>query len=99
MRLVFLLLALICVAAGVLFGALNPDPARVDFYWFGLDASLGVLLLTAALSGAILAGAALLVGVIWPLQARLRKSRRSASAAAASLPQQTLPVPTGTDPV
>lgn len=81
MRLAFLLLALFCIAAGVLFGALNPDPARVDFYWFDLDASLGVLLLSAALAGAMLGGLALLLGVIWPLQARLRKARRAAPAA------------------
>jgi putative membrane protein len=93
MRLVFLLLALLCVAAGVLFGALNPDPARVDFYWFGLDASLGVLLLAFAFLGAVLGGVALLIGVIWPLQARLRKSRRSqaAQAVAAPIPQEPDP--------
>ena len=84
MRLVFLLLALVCIASGVLFGALNPDPARVDFYWFGLDASLGVLLLSAALVGAVLGGIALMVGVVWPLQSKLRKARRAQAVVATS---------------
>jgi putative membrane protein len=81
MRLVFLFLALSCIAAGILFGALNPQPARVDFYWFALDGSLGLLLLGSALGGAILGGCAMLVGMVWPLQARLRRARRDAARA------------------
>lgn len=76
MRLVFLFLALLCVAAGILFGALNPQPARVDFYWFAFDGSLGALLLVFAFAGAGFGGVALLVGVVWPLQRRLRRTRR-----------------------
>ena len=98
MRLAFLLLALFCIAAGVLFGALNPDPARVDFYWFGLDASLGVLLLSAALLGAILGGIALIVGVVWPLQAKVRKARRAQAVIASSnVATDELPLLPGTD--
>lgn len=76
MRLVFLFLALLCVAAGILFGALNPQSARVDFYWFAFEGSLGALLLIFAFAGAGFGGAALLVGVVWPLQSRLRRTRR-----------------------
>jgi lipopolysaccharide assembly protein A len=76
MRVVFLLLSLLFIVAGIVFGALNPQPVRVDFYWFALDGSLGAMLLVSALLGATLGGAALLTGVIWPLQRRLRRSRR-----------------------
>jgi putative membrane protein len=84
MRLVFLFLALTCIAAGILFGALNPHAARVDFYWFALDGSLGLLLLGSALGGAVLGGIAMLVGMVWPLQARLRRARRDAARARGS---------------
>jgi uncharacterized integral membrane protein len=90
MRLFFLILALVFAAAGILFGALNPEPVRIDFYWFGIDASLGVLLLASALLGAILGGTALLVGVIWPLQAKLRRARRQTAAVAAPAPPEHL---------
>jgi putative membrane protein len=88
MRLLFLLTSLLFVAAGIVFGALNPEPARVDFYWFGFNASLGVLLLLFALVGAVGGGVALWIGKIWPLQRSLRRARRERSQAAvpASLP-------------
>lgn len=79
MRLLFLLISLLFVAAGLVFGALNAAPARIDFYWFALDASLGVLLLLAAFAGAIAGGVALWVGKIWPLQRALQRARREAS--------------------
>lgn len=76
MRLFFLLLSLFCIAAGILFGALNPHAARVDFYWFDIEGSLGALLLLAALLGAAIGGFALHAGVVFPLQRRLRRLRR-----------------------
>lgn len=89
MRLVFLFLALLCVAAGILFGALNPQSARVDFYWFAFEGSLGALLLIFAFAGAGFGGAALLVGVVWPLQSRLHRTRREH--ARNSVPEPTPP--------
>jgi lipopolysaccharide assembly protein A len=87
MRLFFLLLSLFCLGAGLLFGALNPQPARIDFYWFAFDGSLGVLLLLAALAGALAGGAAVVMGMVWPLQQRLRAARRAnASREPATLP-------------
>ena len=81
MRLLFLLLSLIFIAAGIVFGALNSDPARVDFYWFAFDASLGALLLLAAFLGAVCGGIALWMGKVWPLQRSLRRARREQSRA------------------
>lgn len=76
MRIVFLLLALLFLAAGIVFGALNPAPVTVDFYWWQVPLSLGFALLVGALVGAIVAGLVLTVSVIWPLRARLRKAQR-----------------------
>jgi uncharacterized integral membrane protein len=76
MRLIFLLLALVCVAAGVLFGALNPQPVEVDFYWFRIDAALGATFLVSALIGVVLGGIAMQLGVVWPLRRRLKRARR-----------------------
>ncbi|MBB5208508.1 lipopolysaccharide assembly protein LapA domain-containing protein [Chiayiivirga flava] len=80
MRIVFLLLAFVFLAAGVVFGALNPEPVTVDFYWVQLPVSAGFALLLAALAGAVLAGLVLTVSVIWPLRARLRRLQRRSPA-------------------
>jgi putative membrane protein len=91
MRLIFLILALACVAVGLFFGALNPLPMRIDFYWFAIDASTGVALLGSALLGAACGGVAVVVGVVWPLQSRLRKVRRA--------PPPAAPVPEAGSPL
>lgn len=83
MRLLYLALAIAFAALGILFGALNPDPVSVDFYWRSLSVSLGAALLVAAFAGALLGGLAMLVGVVWPLQARLRRARREQAKAPA----------------
>ena len=98
MRLLFLLLSLLFIAAGIVFGALNADPARVDFYWFAFDASLGALLLLATFVGAICGGAALWIGKVWPLQRSLRRVRRDQSKAPESvLPPADAPLRNGPD--
>jgi uncharacterized integral membrane protein len=75
-----ILLALVFVAGGVLFGAFNPNTVHVDFHVFQIPASLGVALLVALFLGAALGGIAVTVGIVWPLQRRLRKlSRETAS--------------------
>ena len=81
MRIAFLLFALVFLAAGIVFGALNPAPVTVDFYWLQVPLSLGFALLLAALVGAVLAGLVLLVSVIWPLRARLRRVQRQRAGA------------------
>lgn len=82
MRIVFLLLALLFLAVGIVFGALNPAPVTVDFYWLQAPISLGFGLLVAALIGAIAGGLVLTVSVIWPLRARLRKAQRRSAGTA-----------------
>jgi len=70
------LIALAFLAAGVLFGAFNPQVVNIDFHWFVIPASLGVALLMAVLVGAVLGGIAVTVGIAWPLRRQLRKARR-----------------------
>lgn len=69
------LLLLLFVAAGFLLGALNPQPVALDFYGWTLELGLGLLVWMAALVGALLAGAVLIVG---------RSRRREAPAAMSS---------------
>src|SRR5260221_8042473 len=82
------LIALAFVAGGVLFGAFNPQTVTLDFHFLRIDASLGVALLVAVFIGALLGGIAVAVGVVWPLQRRLRKAQRElvASTPAAAPP-------------
>lgn len=94
MRLIFLVVSLACVAAGLLFGALNPQPARIDLYWHAFEGSLGLLLLCALLAGAFAGGLAVLAGMVWPLQRRLQQARRAnARAAGPRVPDPALPPP------
>jgi putative membrane protein len=74
MRLIKALFALLFVAVGVLFGALNQSPVRIELGFHTIaNATLGTTLLLALLAGALLAGLVLTVGVIWPLRLRLRR--------------------------
>lgn len=75
MRLIKALLALLFVVFGVLFGALNRQPVRIDLGFLSFENfSLGTSLLLAVLLGALLAGLVLTAGVIWPLRHRLRRN-------------------------
>lgn len=83
MRLIKAILALLFVAFGVLFGALNRDPVRIDLGFLSVDTlSLGTSLLLALLAGAVLAGFVLTATVIWPLRHRLRRGQPAPSAPA-----------------
>ena len=74
MRLLKAVVALLFIALGVLFGALNRDPVRIEFGFRTIeDLTLGLALLLAMGVGALLAGLVLMVGVIWPLRHRLRR--------------------------
>lgn len=77
MRILQLLIAALCVAAGVVFGALNPGGVPLDFGPWRVDsAPLGLSLLLAMLVGAILGGLVLGTFVIWPLRRRLYRLER-----------------------
>ena len=75
MRLLKAVVALLFVALGVLFCALNREPVRIEFGFRTIEnASLGLVLLLAMFAGALLAGLVLTVSVIWPLRHRLRRA-------------------------
>ena len=80
-----LVIALAFVAGGVLFGAFNPQIVTLDFHLWQVHAGLGVALLVALLIGALLGGIAVTIGVVWPLQRRLRKARREIAASASAM--------------
>lgn len=87
MRILQLLLALLFVAAGVVVGWLNPQTMTLDFYYGHVEVGVGVAVLLAVLTGALLGGFAVTAGVVWPLQRRLRRANRDA----AQSPSPTLP--------
>jgi lipopolysaccharide assembly protein A len=77
MRALRLLLALLAIAAGVTLGALNPDPVSIDLGLLVIHATVGVVLLSSLLAGALVAGIVLVLTVVVPLQHRLRSALRA----------------------
>jgi len=77
MRVIRLLIALLCLAVGIVVGALNPQAAHIDFGFRVVTTTLGVGLLVTLLLGALLGGLAVTAGVVLPLRQRLRTSRKS----------------------
>ena len=75
MRLIRAIIALLFVAVGVLFGALNRTPVSIDLGFATIgQANLGTSLLAAVLAGAIVAGLVLTAAVVWPLRRQLRRA-------------------------
>jgi lipopolysaccharide assembly protein A len=83
MRVLQVLVAIVFIALGVGFSALNADPVVVDLYFSRFTLASGVLMILALLLGAVLGGVAVVAGVVWPLRRRLRKASRQDSNAAA----------------
>jgi lipopolysaccharide assembly protein A len=74
MRLIRILVALACLAAGIIVGALNPLPVTIDFGFTHGSATLGVTILLSLLAGVLAGGLAVMAGVVLPLRQRLRKA-------------------------
>src|SRR3546814_4418845 len=81
MRLIRFLIALLCIAAGVVVGALNPQPVSLDLGFTTLRGTLGVSMLIALLVGAIAGGLVLAASVVVPLRQQLRRERARHAAA------------------
>jgi uncharacterized integral membrane protein len=77
MRLIRWLIALLCLAVGIVVGALNPQPVAVDLGLATLHSTLGVCILLALLLGVIVGGLVIVAGVVLPLRQRLRREVRS----------------------
>jgi len=74
MRLIKAIIALLFVAVGVIFGALNRTPVSIDLGFLTIErANLGTSLLASVLAGAIIAGLVLTAAVVWPLRRQLRR--------------------------
>ena len=74
MRLIRLLIALLCLAAGVAIGALNAQPVALDLGMATLHATLGVCILVALLLGVLIGGLVLAISAVLPLRQRLQRA-------------------------
>ncbi|MDA3913944.1 LapA family protein [Oleiagrimonas sp.] len=72
MRYLILLLLLVCLALGVVFGALNAELVGLDFGFVRLNLPIGASLLSAVILGWLLGG----FTAWWGVNARHRRSRR-----------------------
>jgi uncharacterized membrane protein YciS (DUF1049 family) len=73
MRLIRILVAFACLAVGIVVGALNPQPVRIDFGLAQASTTLGVAILVSLLAGVVAGGLAVIAGVVFPLRQRLRR--------------------------
>ena len=80
MRLLRILIALLFVALGAAVGGLNPQRVALDLGFAGIESSLGVLVLSALLVGALSGGLILSLGVVVPLRRALGRARAQAAA-------------------
>ncbi|MGO4222077.1 lipopolysaccharide assembly protein LapA domain-containing protein [Lysobacter sp. TAF61] len=76
MRLLRLLIAIACLAAGAIIGALNRAPVLVDLGFARLPSNLGVALIVALLLGVLVGGLAISASVVLPLRRRLALAQR-----------------------
>jgi lipopolysaccharide assembly protein A len=77
MRLIRWLIALLCLAVGIVVGALNPQPVALDLGMATLHSTLGVSVLLSLLLGVIVGGLVLVASVVVPLRQRLRREVRA----------------------
>jgi lipopolysaccharide assembly protein A len=88
------LIAIVFLAAGVVIGALNAQPAIVDLGIAKVQAGLGVILLGTLLVGVLLGGLAITVSVVLPLRRELRRRRSielCSKEATALIPTRSVP--------
>lgn len=78
MRLIRSLIALCFVAMGIVFGALNREPVRVDLWFAAFEGRLGLVLLAVLLAGAVLGGLVVTLGVVLPLRRAQARTRAEA---------------------
>lgn len=76
MRLLRLLIAIACLTAGAIVGALNRTPVVIDLGFTRLASNLGVSLLCALLLGVLVGGLAISASVVLPLRRRLARAER-----------------------
>ena len=75
MRLILIVVVLLVVGLGALFGALNPGPIAVDLYFAQVQLPTGLALLGCLLLGWLLGGLDAWFGQVPRLRRELRKAR------------------------
>jgi uncharacterized integral membrane protein len=75
MRFIRFLIAFACLAVGAIVGALNVQPAKVDFGVAVVPTTLGVALIVALLLGVLIGGSAVAASLL-PLRRRLARAER-----------------------
>ena len=70
MRVLRILIGMLCLAAGVAVGALNPQTIELDLGLAVLRPTLGVALLGTLLAGAVAGGLATMASVVLPMRRR-----------------------------
>jgi lipopolysaccharide assembly protein A len=75
MRLIRSLMALCFIALGIVFGALNRAPVRVELWFGAFEGRLGLVLLAVLLVGALLGGLVVTLGVVLPLRRAMARAR------------------------
>ena len=80
MRLIRSLIALCFIALGIVFGALNRAPIRVDLWFTAFEGRLGLVLLAALLVGALAGGLVVALGVALPLRRHAARERTRVAA-------------------
>ena len=73
--------AIACLLAGAMVGALNPQPVVLDLGITTLHAGLGLSVLVALLVGVLVGGGSVVIGVVLPLRRRLQREIAGLAAA------------------
>lgn len=82
MRWIRFVVAIACLVAGAAVGALNRDLVSIDLGIAAVATNTGVALLVALLIGVLAGGLAISASVVLPLQRRLARLERKATATA-----------------
>lgn len=85
-KLIFIVLALVAVATGLVLGTLNADPVLVDLLWFQLNWPLGLVLVSTLALGMLIGMLGTWLLQVWPARLALKRERSAAAAAAATTP-------------
>lgn len=81
-KLIFIVLALLAIATGLVLGTLNADPVVVDLLWFQLNWPLGLVLVTTLALGVFIGMTGIWLMQVWPMKMALRRERAAAAKAA-----------------
>ena len=74
-KLVFIVIAVLAVAAGLILGTLNADPVLLDLLWVQLNWPLGLVLVVTLAVGILVGVMATWLLQVWPARMALRRER------------------------